>query len=123
MSLLDLAKSIGKPAEVNSLPQDLLQDLPEDFHYQLRFRLLKEFLGLISLSSKHIPNQALGKVIPWLKEHRPEIWKSIGQVEDAIDLSCLSPVVSLREFKALLDEWLSLYRRGFREYIQEGGNE
>lgn len=121
MSLLDLAKSIGKVPVNTPLPHDLLQDLPEDFHYQLRFRLLKEFLALIALSYCQIPQQGLGGVIEWIKSHRPEIWKQISQTEDAIDLACISQVISLKEYKTLLDNWLGLYRKGFREFVREPG--
>jgi len=123
MSLLDLAKSIGKAPKNSSLSQEPLQDIPHDFHFQIRFHLLKEFLGLVSLSYRRIPHERLGGVIEWIKNDRPEIWVQICQTEDAIDLACISPVVSLREYKALLENWLGLYRKGFRHFLQESGHE
>lgn len=122
MSLLDLAKSIGRAPDSSQIADDFLRELSEDFQYELRFRLLKEFLALIEVSYRD-DDRLLAGVIPWIKSHRPEIWNRITQIEDAIDLSCLSQVISLREYRNLLDDWLSSFRKGFAEFLREASHE
>jgi len=55
-------------------------------------------------------------VVRWINENCPDLAQRIDDLETRMDMECLSPVVSLDEFRGIVQGWVDTYLEGFRRY-------
>jgi hypothetical protein len=84
--------------------------------FEERKILMERLISSVGVQYRVLFPEGPKGVVRWIKENCQDLAKRIEDLETRMDMECLAPVVSLEEFRGIVQGWVDAYCDGFGRY-------